>query len=153
MVDGILRSGDREEALRSAPFETLSLGNIATPTEHNLANQIWIQSLAGKGASCPGGVWYELGRPADEYMRHWEAFEWLALMVKYVSDALEVCVMRGEKVHLKFFQRDFITIMRHLHGKDKVFRRWHAAFGKGLSFPVPPLHLPPISLRSYAIQS
>ena len=139
VVDGILRSGDREEVLSAVPFETLSLGNIATPTAHNITNQIWIQSVAGKYASCPGGVWYELGRPADEYKRHWEAFEWLALMVKYVSDALEVCVMRGEKVCLTFFQRDFITVMRRLHGKNKVFQRWHTAFGKGPPFLVPPI--------------
>lgn len=131
MVDGVLRSGNKSEILHGVPFDTLSLGNIATPSEHNLTNQIWIQSLAGKYASCSGGVWYELGRPAREYARHWEAFEWLALLVKYVSDALDVSVEKGEKVRLHFFKEQFLRVVKRLHGKDKVFRRWHSAFGKG----------------------
>lgn len=139
MVDGILRSGEREEVLHGVAFETLSLGNIATPTEHDLTSQVWIQSLAGKSAACPGGVWYEFGTPAKEYARNWEAFEWLALLVKYVSDALEVCVESGEKMRLRFFEREFIRLMNHLHGRSKVFQRWHAAFGKGTSplYPQP----------------
>ena len=106
--------------------------NIATPSTHNINDQIWIQSHLGAKSSVPGGVWYELGRPAKEYEKHWEAFEWLALLVKYVSDALELCVERGEKVGLKYFLRDFATQMRSVHGTDPVFQRWIAAFGKGI---------------------
>jgi DNA (cytosine-5)-methyltransferase 1 len=131
VVDGVLRSGNKSEILHGVPFDTLSLGNIATPSEHNLTNQIWIQSLAGKYVSCPGGVWYELGRPAKEYARHWEAFEWLALLVKYVSDAIDISVEKREKVRLLFFKEEFLRVVKRLHGKNKAFKRWHAAYGKG----------------------
>ena len=133
MFDGIVKSGDKQEVLHCVSFETLSIGNIATLSTHNVKNQIWIQSHLGAKSSVPGGVWYELGHPAKEYEKHWEAFEWLALFVKYVSDALELCVERGEKVALKYFGREFATQMRSVHGADPVFQQWMAAFGKGNS--------------------
>jgi DNA (cytosine-5)-methyltransferase 1 len=132
VFDGVIKSGDKEEALYHIPFEKLSIGNLFTPSQHNISNQIWIQSRCG--ASCPvaGGVWYELGTPAKEYGEYWEAFHWIALLAKYVSDALEVCVERKEKVTLKYFQRDFAAEMRQLHGGDPVFDGWMAAYGKGM---------------------
>lgn len=81
-----------------------------------------------------GGVWYELGCPAKEYAKHWEAFEWLALFVKYVSDAIEICVQRNEKVTLKYFRNDFAAQMKRLHGEDPNFQKWMSAFGKGALF-------------------
>ena len=131
MLDGVIKSGDKQEILHRVSFETLSIGNIATLSAHNINNQVWIQSHLGAKSFVPGGVWYELGRPAKEYEKHWEAFEWLALFVKYVSDALELCVEQGEKVGLNYFLRDFATQMRSIHGTDPVFQRWIAAFGKG----------------------
>jgi hypothetical protein len=133
VFDGLLKSGDKEEALYGIPFETLSIGNLATPSEHNITKQIWLQSGEGATAPVKGGVWYELGSPAKEYGEHWKAFEWLALFVKYVSDALDVCVNRGEKVTLAYFRSKFATEMRQLHGGDKIFERWLAAFGKGFT--------------------
>jgi len=130
-VDGVLRSGDKEEPIYGVPFEALSLGNLVTLTEHNLDNQIWIQSHVGAKASAPGGVWYELGQPAKEYGKYWDAFHWLALLVKYVSDALEICVSRDAKVTLKYFLKDFAVQIRILHGEDPAFQRWMAAYGKG----------------------
>jgi hypothetical protein len=133
VFDGIVRSGDKQEALYCIPFEKLSIGNLATPSEHNVNNQIWIQSHCG--AKVAGvGVWYELGRPATEYEKHWEAFEWLALFVKYVSDALDLCVERKEKVTLNYFRRDFAVEMKLMHGEDPIFQRWMNAFGKGTFF-------------------
>jgi len=131
VFDGTIKSGDKEEALYCVPFEILSIGNIATLPAHNINNQIWIQSRLGAKSSVPGGVWYELGRPAKEYKKHWEAFEWLALFVKYVSDSLEFCVERGEKVGLTYFRRHFAMQMRSVHGADPVFQQWITAFGKG----------------------
>jgi hypothetical protein len=131
VFDGIVNSRDRREVLHCVSFETLSIGNIATLSTHNVNNQIWIQSHLGAKSSVPGGIWYELGYPAKEYGQHWEAFKWLALLVKYVSDALELCVERGENVWLKYFLRDFAEQMRSIHGADPVFQRWIADFGKG----------------------
>jgi hypothetical protein len=135
VFDGILRSGDKEERLHCIPFDTLSIGNLVTPSEHNVNNSIWIQSLRGEKAPVPGGVWYELGRPAGEYIKHWEAFQWLALFVKYVSDALELCVQRNEKVELKYFRKSFAEEMKRLHSGDTVFERWITAYGKGNRIP------------------
>ena len=73
-----------------------------------------------------------MGSPAEEYLEHWKAFEWLALFVKYVSDALEICVNRGEEVTLSYFRSKFAAEMRMLHGGDHIFEHWMAAFGKGL---------------------
>ena len=141
MFDGVVRSGDKEEALYGVPFETLSIGNLATPLEHNIKNQIWIQSHLGAKSPVPGGVWYEFGRPAKEYAKHWETFEWLALFVKYVSDAIEVCAGRNERVKLSYFRQDFAAELRRLHGDDIAFERWMCAFGRGVSFPRSPLIL------------
>jgi hypothetical protein len=131
VFDGVLKSEDREEVLHRIPFATLSIGNLATPSEHNINNSIWIQSIQGGKAEVPNGVWYELGRPAAEYEKHWEAFEWLSLFIKYVSDALEVCVQRKEKVRLSYFRKDFAAEMKRLHGGDVVFEHWRTAYGKG----------------------
>jgi len=130
VFDGVLKSGNKEEALYGVSFEMLSLGNLVTPSEHNLDHQIWIQSHVGAKAAVDGGVWYELGKPAKEYKQHWEAFQWVALLVKYVSDALEICLERQQKVTLSYFHKDFALEMRRLHGKDPVFQRWMTAFGK-----------------------
>src|SRR5262245_53862184 len=105
VVDGILKSGDKREVLHGVPFETLSIGNLVSWNEHNIDKQIWIQSHAG-AAMARGGVWYELGRPVREYEKHWEAFLWTALLVKYVSDVLEICVDRHQKVDLAYFRAD-----------------------------------------------
>lgn len=131
----MLKSESKEEALYAIPFETLSISNLATPKEHNVTKKIWIQSRQGAKVHVRGGVWYELGFPAKEYIEHWEAFEWLALFVKYVSDALEVCVNRGEEVTLSYFRSKFAAEMRQLHGGDHVFKQWMTAFGKGLTHP------------------
>jgi len=131
VFDGVLRSGEREEILHRIPFEALAIGNLATPSEHNVTNQIWIQSNLGAKISVPGGIWYELGRPAKEYEKHWEAFEWLALLVKYMSDAIEICVRRKVKVKLTYFRQSFAEEMRQIHGNDATFQRWMNAFGRG----------------------
>jgi len=130
VFDGTLKAKE-EEFLHRIPFAALSIGNIATLSEHNLNHSIWIQSSEGAKAPVHDGLWYELGRPAEEYKKHWEAFEWLALFVKYVSDALELCVQRKEKVGLSYFRREFAAEIRRLHGGDEVFERWILAFGKG----------------------
>ena len=131
MFDGVLRSGEKTEFVHGVPFDVLSLGNLVNPSEHNLQNQIWIQSHLGAKAKVSGGVWYELGFPAKEYAKHWEAFSWLALLVKYVSDALELCVQRRQKVTLKYFQRDFAAEMQDHHRGDPYFENWITAYGKG----------------------
>jgi len=131
VFDGVLRSGDKTEVVHGVPFDVLSLGNLATPTEHNLQNQIWIQSHLGAKAPVSGGVWCELGTPAKDYAKHWEAFSWLAVLVKYVSDALELCVQRQQKVTLKYFQHDFAAEMRKHHGSDPAFKTWISVYGKG----------------------
>ena len=131
VFDGIVKSGDKQEALSGVPFDALSIGNIATPSTHNIDNQVWIQSHCGAKSSIPGGIWYELGRPAREYEKHWEAFEWMALLVKYVSDALHLCVERNRKVELNYFRKDFGTEMKLIHGTDPAFQRWMLAFGSG----------------------
>lgn len=130
VFDGIVKSGDKEEALYGIQFDALSIGNLGTPSEHNIGKQIWIQSRCS--AKIHRGVWYEFGRPAKEYEKHWEAFEWLALFVKYVSDALDLCVERKEKVSLNYFRRDFAAQMTEIHGNDPIFQRWIAAFGKSI---------------------
>jgi len=135
VFDGVLRSGDKMEVVHGIPFDVLSLGNLATPTEHNLQNQIWIQSHLGAKAPVSGGVWYELGAPAKDYAKHWEAFSWLALFVKYVSDALELCVQRKQKVTLNYFQHDFAAEMRKQHRGDPTFKTWISAYGKGTCPP------------------
>ena len=147
MFDGTIRSGDKQEALHCVPFETLSIGNIATLAAHNINNQIWIQSCIGAKSPVPGGVWYEFGRPAKEYKKHWEAFEWLALFTKYVSDSLELCVERGEKVGLRYFYGDFATHMRSVHGADPVFQQWITAFGKGNTYQRLMAYLTPDDFR------
>ena len=134
MFDGVLKSEEKEEVLHRVPFATLSIGNLATPAEHNINHSIWIQSIQGAKARVSGGVRYELGRPAAEYQKQWEAFEWLALFIKYVSDAIEVCVQRKEKVRLSYFREDFAAEMKRLHGGDPVFEQWRNAFGRGKLF-------------------
>jgi hypothetical protein len=132
VFDGVLKSDGKEEVLHGISFDTLSIGNLLTPAIHNINKSIWIQSHRGRKAPVPGGIWYELGRPAGEYSKHWEAFEWLALFVKYLSDALEVCVERKQKVCLKYFRESFAEDMRLLHSGDNVFEQWMAAYGKGM---------------------
>ena len=66
VFDGVLESGDKQEVLHRIPFASLSIGNLATPSEHNINNSIWIQSTEGAKAAARDGVWYELGRPATE---------------------------------------------------------------------------------------
>jgi DNA (cytosine-5)-methyltransferase 1 len=131
VFDGALKAKEEEEFLHGIPFAALSIGNLATLSEHNLNHSIWIQSTEAARAPVQYSLWYELGRPAEEYKNYWEAFEWLALFVKYVSDALEVCVQRKEKVKLAYFRREFAAEIRRLHGGDEVFERWILAFGKG----------------------
>jgi DNA (cytosine-5)-methyltransferase 1 len=126
-----VKSSDTLEPLYEVRFETLSIGNIATPLEHNLNNQIWLQSQSAAKLN----VWYELGRPAKEYARYWDAFLWLALFLKYVSDALELCVEAKTKVHLKYFQREFAEQIKKLHSGDPSFENWIAAYGKGTFSP------------------
>ena len=133
MFDGVLRSGDKAELVHAVPFDVLSLGNLVNPSEHNLQNQIWIQSHLGAKAPVSGGVWYELGTPAKEYLKHWEAFSWLALLAKYVSDALELCVQRQQKVTLRYFQQDFANEIRKHHAGDPFFDKWISSYGKGTS--------------------
>jgi DNA (cytosine-5)-methyltransferase 1 len=127
VFDGVIRSGDNVEALYGVPFQTLSIGNLALPTEHNINNQVWIQSRCGEVE----GVWYELGRPAAEYKKYWEAFEWMALFVKYVSDALESCIEQHKIADLKYFRQNFAADIRRMHNGDSKFERWMAAFGRG----------------------
>jgi len=133
VFDGVLKSGDKEAVMHAVPFETLSIGNLVELNEHHIEKQIWIQSRVGATVS-NGGVWYELGHPAEEYKAHWEAFHWMALLVKYVSDALEINVERKQMVGLKYFRRDFALEMTRVHGGDSHFQHWMSAFGKG-SFP------------------
>lgn len=133
VFDGVLKSGQKWETLYRIPFETLAIGNLATPSAHNIDNSIWIQSHLGAKLSVEGGVWYELGRPAKEYRKHWHAFRWLALLVKYVSDAIEIHVQRHHKINLNYFRADFAKEMKHIHGSDTIFRHWIHEFGKRMS--------------------
>jgi len=133
VFDGVLKSGGKEEVLHCVPFDKLSIGNLVTPTEHNLNNSIWIQSLRGAKMVGPNDVWYELGSPAAEYAKHWEAFMWLAYLVKYVSDALQVCIDRQQKVTLNYFQKTFADDMRRLHSDDIQFQKWLTLYGKGIT--------------------
>ena len=134
VFDGILKSGDKWEPLYCVPFNTLSIGNLACSEQHNIARQIWIQTHKGAQCNLPGGVWYELGSPAKEYEDHWKAFTWLALFVKYVSDAFEMCFQRQEKVRLTYFRNDFAKDVRQMHGTDGVFQKWINEFGKGILY-------------------
>jgi hypothetical protein len=134
VVDGILRSGNKSQSLYCIPFEILSIGNLACAEKHDVEHQIWLQSHKGARCNVPGGVWYELGLPAKEYENHWNAFQWLALFVKFVSDAFELRIMqRQEKVRLAYFRQDFANDIRHMHGSDQTFQRWINEFGKGSS--------------------
>ena len=133
VFDGVLKSGQKWETLHRIPFETLAIGNLATPSEHNIDNSIWIQSHLGAKLSVDGGLWYELGRPAKEYRKHWHAFRWLALLVKYVSDAIEIRVQPHQKINLNYFRADFANDMNLIHGSDVIFRHWFHEFGKSTS--------------------
>jgi hypothetical protein len=133
VFDGVLRNGDKEMCVHAVPFDTLSIGNLVSLNEHNIQNQIWIQSHLGANS----GVWYEFGRPAKEYSSHWTAFHWLALLVKYLSDALDLCVHRNQKVCLTYFRATFAVEITRLHGSDSHFQTWMSSYGKR----TPPLPL------------
>lgn len=123
LLEGTVCFGQGQQRyIQRVPFETLSIGSYEDETLHTVGQEIWLQSLAAKGAS----VWYRLKKPASEYARYYEPFLWLADLAKHLIDYLHT----HERVDLHDFRSTFSMWLQTVHGSDRAFLQWQARHPK-----------------------
>ena len=119
--DGLLGDGERQFFVQKVPFTILSIGNYCDTSQHEVGDQMWIQSVQLEGSD----TWYQLRDPAPEYQRYHTQFVWLANFAKHFIDYLS----RHAEVHLHDFRGKFYSELEELHGTDTTFHTWLRQYG------------------------
>ncbi|KAK4613946.1 DNA (cytosine-5)-methyltransferase 3 [Fulvia fulva] len=123
LFDGTLSVGDEKFYVQGVPFRILSVDGYGEVESTDLGSQLCIQSrIGGKGQQ---DIWYQLGRPAQEYKRFYQPFLWLARFTKHFVDYL----LEHEKVSLMHFHGLFLEWLRDQYDEETTFREWLAIAG------------------------
>ncbi|KAK5119424.1 hypothetical protein LTR85_007524 [Meristemomyces frigidus] len=101
---------------KGVPFSILTIDGYGDDDVTTLRDRICIQSPEAEY----NDVWYQLGKPAQEYRRFHTPFVWLAHFMKYYVDYL----LSHEQVALTKFRADFNTWLAERYGDTTEFASW-----------------------------
>ena len=116
LFDGILSFGEEKRFLKGVPFRTMAIDGYGDPDVHSLRDRICIQSPSAQNAN----VWYQLGKPSQEYRRFYHPFLWLAQFAKHFVDYL----LDTENVTLNHFRNRFSEWLWVKYQDNSSFQKW-----------------------------
>lgn len=119
VFDGVLSAGGEQRFVEGVCFETVTIEGYGDPEVTDVTDKVCIQSYGAKKR----GIWYQLGRPANEYRRFFEPFLWLVQFTKYFVDYL----LENENVALQHFHRNFYGFVFERYSERGSFNSWIAS--------------------------
>ncbi|THZ77314.1 S-adenosyl-L-methionine-dependent methyltransferase [Aureobasidium pullulans] len=114
LFDGTLSVDNEVRSVQAVPFGCLAIEGYGDESDVVSA---CIQSSLGR----KGNVWYQLGRPANEYARYYDVSRWMFRFAKYVVEFLEDS---GPPVTLKLFRRLFHSYVNEKYGLSIATKEW-----------------------------
>ncbi len=126
LFDGRLSFNGEEHYVRGVPFETLTVEGYGDDNVANVEDRLCIQSLLAEEHN----VWYKLGSPAQEYVRFWEPFVWLANFTKHFVDYL----YDHEELMLDHFRLRFSIWLQHKYSTNRDWIAWWNSCGNLTDF-------------------
>ncbi|KAH9844997.1 C5-methyltransferase family [Teratosphaeria destructans] len=116
LFDGVLSCRGVRRYVQGVPFSTLSIdyGEV----EAGIDGCVFIQSQLAKRHHPT--IWYQLDRPAQEYARFYNPFQWLAQFTRYFVD----CLMDTENVGLQHFRSTFYRQLQDKYAGREGFHTW-----------------------------
>ena len=118
LFDGTLSIGDQRRFVQGVRFRTMAIDGYGDADVVTLHGRICIQSPQAER----NDVWYQLGKPSEEYKRFYWPFLWLAQFTKYFVDYL----LETYDVTLGHFRSSFFNWLQIRFGKSTSFSKWHS---------------------------
>lgn len=116
---GYLSAADLSFHVYNISFSILAIDGYGDGNSTDVDDKISIQSPRAKGH----GLWYRLGKPADEYKAFHQPFIWLATFTKFFVEFL----LEEEDVTLRRFRSMFPSFLRQQYGP--AMQSWHQECG------------------------
>lgn len=114
--DGVLSTGEERRFVEGVRFETLAIEGYGDLDVTDMRGHICIRSREATKQN----VWYQLGKPSNEYRRFFNSFLWLSQFTKYFVDYL----LENEHVTLQHFHRDFYEWLFERYSTCDDFTSW-----------------------------
>ena len=122
LFDGVLTVGSEQRFVQGVRFSTMTIDGYGDPDIVSLHDRICIQSRQAETRE----IWYQLGKPSQEYRRFYEPFVWLAQFTKYFVDYL----LEVAHVSLGHFRENFFKWLEARHRDYPSFKTWHGECGQ-----------------------